>query len=37
MKRRLKPYWPFELLHYEMFETRAEASNREKYLKSASG
>jgi len=32
-----KPYRPFELLHYEEFETRDEARKREKYLKSAAG
>ena len=32
-----KPYRPFKLLHYEMFENRPVARNREKYLKSAAG
>lgn len=32
-----KPYRPFKLFHQEQFETRAEARNREKYLKSGTG
>ena len=32
-----KPYRPFTLLYHEVFETRAEARHREKYLKSAAG
>ena len=36
-ERTTRPYRPFELIHYEEFETRNEARNREKYLKSGVG
>ena len=32
-----KPYIPFILIYSEKFETRAEARDKEKYLKSGSG
>ena len=32
-----RPYRPFVLIHSEMFETRIEARQREKYLKSGIG
>ncbi|WP_203293444.1 GIY-YIG nuclease family protein [Luteirhabdus pelagi] len=32
-----KPYLPWKIVHQETFETRLEARNREKYLKSAAG
>ena len=32
-----RPYRPFVLIHSEMFETRIEARQREKYLKSRIG
>ncbi|MEO9483248.1 MAG: GIY-YIG nuclease family protein [Ekhidna sp.] len=35
--RTTKPYRPFVLIHLEKFETRMEARNREKYLKSGIG
>ena len=36
-ERTTRPYRPFELIHYEEFETRNEARIREKYLKSGTG
>ncbi|NWF87891.1 MAG: hypothetical protein HXY50_00350, partial [Ignavibacteriaceae bacterium] len=35
--RTTKPYAPFELVHSEIFPTRTEARDREKYLKSGVG
>ena len=32
-----KPYRPFEMIYYESFETRKEARNKEKHLKSGVG
>ncbi|OAB76069.1 GIY-YIG nuclease family protein [Cochleicola gelatinilyticus] len=32
-----KGFIPWELYHYEIFETRVEARSREKYFKSGSG
>ncbi|MAO64851.1 MAG: endonuclease [Balneola sp.] len=32
-----KPYAPFHLIYSETFQTRKEARNKEKYLKSGSG
>ena len=37
MTQSIKPYIPFTIVYFEMFETRAEAINREKYFKSAAG
>ena len=35
--RATKPYKPFNLIHVESFDTRIEARNREKYLKTGVG
>ena len=32
-----KPYRPFKILHFEKFESRIEAREREKFLKSGAG
>ena len=32
-----KPYRPFQLIYFEGFETRQDARNKEKYLKSGVG
>ncbi len=37
MTRSTKPYRPWKLFFFEKYETRAEARNREKYLKSGIG
>jgi putative endonuclease len=36
-ERTTKPYRPFKMIHKEVFATRAEAREREKYLKSGIG
>jgi putative endonuclease len=37
MNETTKPYRPFKMIHKEVFATRAEAREREKYLKSGIG
>jgi len=37
LNKTTKPYIPFLLIHSEIFETRNEARQREKYLKSGVG
>jgi len=36
-ERTTAPYRPFKLIHWESFETRSEAREREKYFKTGSG
>ncbi len=36
-ERTARPYRPFELIHFEEFDTRTEAREREKHLKSGAG
>ncbi len=33
----IKPYLPFEIVYFEIFNTREEAITREKYFKTAAG
>jgi putative endonuclease len=33
----IRPYIPFEIVYYEVFETEEQAIDREKYFKSAAG
>ena len=35
--RSIKTFLPYKLVYYEVFSTRQEAINREKYFKSAAG
>ena len=37
MTRSIKKFIPFEIVYFEVFETREEAISREQYLKSAAG
>ncbi|OPZ15581.1 MAG: GIY-YIG nuclease superfamily protein [Bacteroidetes bacterium ADurb.BinA245] len=37
MTQSLKPYIPFKLVYYEVFQNEEEAISREKYFKTAAG
>jgi len=37
MTQSLKPYIPFKLVYYEVFQNEEEALSREKYFKTAAG
>jgi putative endonuclease len=37
MTKSIKGFIPFEIIYYEVFETRQQAIKREKYFKTAAG